>query len=381
VIAEMALSVVLLTGAGLLIRSFVGLTRVAPGFTAEQAMAFRIAMQGDEYARGQQIRDRVAQFEARLRALPGVSSVASTTVLPLSGPGGLIDFAVVGAPPPPPDVNREIGIASITPEYFTAIGTPLRRGRGFTSHDHDKAPPVAIINEAAVRRWFPGRDPIGQQVEMSGVRREVVGIVADVRQRHPGQPVAPQLFTPYAQRTSRTVRIVVRSATDPIALAPAIRSEIRALDPNLAITDFTPLEQLVSRSVARPRFYTGLLALFAGVALALAATGIFGVMSYAVAQRSREISIRMALGARAGQVLGMIVGRAVALAALGAILGIAGALALGRVIQNQLFGVTVADPVTLSAVILVLVGSAAAASFLPARRAAALDPASALREG
>ena len=380
VVAEMALSVVLLTGAGLLIRSFVELTRVAPGFNAEQAMAFRVALQGDEYAGGQQIRDRVSQFETRLRALPGVTSVAATTVLPLSGQGGLVDFRVVGAPPPPPDVNQEIGIASITPEYFNAIGTPLRRGRGFTSHDHDKAPPVAIVNEAAVRRWFKDRDPLGQQVEMSGVRREVVGIVADVRQRHPGQPVAPQLFAPYAQRTSRTVRIVVRSATDPIALAPAIRAEIRALDPNLAVTDFTPLEQLVTRSVARPRFYTALLALFAGVALALAATGIFGVMSYAVAQRAREISIRMALGARAGQVLRMIVGRAVALAAAGAILGMVGAVAFGRLIQNQLFGVTLLDPFTLGTVVVVLIGSAVAASFLPARRAAALDPASALRE-
>jgi predicted permease len=343
-------------------------------------MAFRIALQGDEYARGQQIRDRVAQFETRLRALPGVTSVAVTTVLPLSGPGGLIDFSVVGGPPPPADVNQEIGIGSVTPEYFATIGAPLRRGRGFTAHDHDRAPPVAIINEAAVRRWFKDRDPIGRQVEMSGVRREVVGIVADVRQRHPGQPVAPQLFTPYAQRTARTVRIVVRSATDPIALAPSIRAEIRTLDPNLAITDFAPLEQLVARSVARNRFYTALLALFAGVALALAATGIFGVMSYSVAQRAKEISIRMALGARAGQVLATIVGRAVALAAAGAVLGLGGALALGRVIENQLFGVTLFDPLTVAGVVLLLVGCAAAASFLPARRAAGLDPASALRE-
>ena len=380
VVAEMAISVVLLTGAGLLIRSFVQLTRVSPGFRTEQAMAFRIALQGDQYAKAEQTRNRVAQFEARLRALPGVTSVAVTTVLPLSGPGGLIDFRVVDAPPPPADVNQEIGIGSITPEYFATIGAPLRRGRAFTAHDHDRAPPVAIINEAAVRRWFKDRDPIGQQVLMSGVEREVVGIVGDVRQRHPGQPIAPQLFTPYAQRTARTVRIVVRSATDPIALAPSIRAEIRALDPNLAITDFTPLEQLVARSVARNRFYTALLALFAGVALALAATGIFGVMSYTVAQRAKEISIRMALGARAGQVLRAIVGRAVTLAAAGAILGVGGSLALGRVIESELFGVRFFDPLTLTGVVLLLFVCAVVASLLPARRAAALDPASALRE-
>ena len=380
VVSEMALSVVLLIGAGLLIRSFVQLTRVSPGFTPEHAMTFRITLQGDEYARAQQIKDRVAAFESRLRSLPGVTSVALTTVLPLSGLGSVVDFQVVGAPPPPPDVNAEIGRASVTPEYFTTIGAPLRRGRPFTAHDHSSSLPVAIVNEAAVRRWFKDRDPIGQQVEMSGVRREVVGVVADVRQRHPGQPVAPQLFTPYAQMTTRSVRFIVRSAGDPIALAPSIRAEIRALDPNLAVTDFTPLENLVAGSVARPRFYTSLLALFAGVALALAATGIFGVMSYAVAQRGREISIRMALGARASQVLRMIVGRAVGLAAAGAAIGILGAVFLGRVIQNQLFGVGILDPITLTVVVVVLIGSAAAASFLPARRAASLDPASALRE-
>jgi predicted lysophospholipase L1 biosynthesis ABC-type transport system permease subunit len=183
----------------------------------------------------------------------------------------------------------------------------------------------------------------------------------------------------YAQRTTRSIRMVVRTAGDPLALVPSIRSEIRAIDPTLAIAEFTPLDQLVARSVARPRFYTALLALFAGVALALAATGIFGVMSYAVAQRAREISIRMALGARTGNVLLMIVGRAVALAALGLSIGIAVALALGRVIRQQLFGVPLVDPITLGVVVLVLIASATVASLVPARRAAGLDPGTALR--
>jgi predicted permease len=278
-------------------------------------------------------------------------------------------------------VNREIAVGSITPQYFAAIGAPLRSGRTFTEHDRADAQRVVIVNQAAVRRWFPDGNPIGEQVETGGQRFEVVGVVGDVRQRHPGEPVAAQMFIPYAQRTTRSLRFVVRSNGDPIALAPNIRSEIRQLDPNLAVTDFKTLDQLVAGSVARPRFYTALLALFAGVALALAATGIFGVMSYAVAQRSREISIRMALGARAGQVLQMIVGRAVALATVGTVIGIVGALAIGRLIQTQLFGVGILDPLTLTAVIVVLIGSAAAASFLPARRAAALDPADSLREG
>src|SRR5690606_7270579 len=160
------------------------------------------------------------------------------------------------------------------------------------------------------RRWFPGEDPIGRRVEVGDAVREIVGVVGDVLQRDPGQPAVPQLFAPYAQRTTRSVRIVVRAAGDPMALASAIRAELRALDPELPLSDFPTLDQLVSGSIARPRFYTSLLTLFAGVALALAATGIFGVMSYTVAQRSREIGIRLALGANGGDVIRMVVGRA-----------------------------------------------------------------------
>jgi putative ABC transport system permease protein len=380
VVAEMALAVVLLTGAGLLIRSFVHLTRVPPGFEPGHAMAFRIPMQGDAYQRPEQIRSRMAQFDERLRALPGVTAVAATTVLPLSGLSAILGFSVEGAPPPPPNVNAEIAVASVTPDYFRAIGVQLLRGRGFTPQDHTNAPPVVVINEAAVRRWFPGQDPLGKRVNIGGPPREVVGIVRDVLQWNPGEPVAPQLFAAYAQRTARTVRIVVRTAGDPLALAGPIRAQIRALDADLAIGDFVPLEDLVTRSVAQPRFYTSLLALFAAVALGLAGTGMFGVMSYLVAQRAREISIRIALGAYVGDVLRMIVGRAIALAGLGALIGISASLAVGRVIQEQLFGVRLLDPVTIAAVTLLLIVIAVLASFLPARRAAGLDPARALRD-
>jgi len=256
----------------------------------------------------------------------------------------------------------------------------LKRGRPLSDQDRTDAPLVAIMNDAAVRRWFPDQDPLGKYVLVNDTRREIVGIVADVFQRDASQPAVPQLFVPYAQRTTRTLRIVIRTQGDPVLQAAAIRGEIRALDPDLAITDFTPLTQLVTRSIARPRFYTSLLTLFAAVALALAATGVFGVMSYAVAQRSREISIRMALGAHTGDVLRMIVGRALLLSAIGVVLGIGGALALGRVIQGQLFGVSLLDPLTLAVVALVLTCSAAAASFLPAWRAARVDPAGALRQ-
>ena len=378
VVAEMALAVVLLTGAGLLIRSFLALTEVDPGFQPGGAMSVRVTFQGAEYQNGDQVRARVDQLVERLRALPGVTAIAVGSILPLGGLGALNDFAVDGAPPPPPNVNQEIAVASATPDYFKAIGAPLKRGRLFTDLDQPKSAPVALLNEAAVRRWFPGQDPIGKRV-LSGGPREVVGIVGDVLQRTPGQPAAPQMFLPYTQRTGRSVRVIVRAQGDPLALAPSVREQVRALDPNIPLAEATPLEEMVSRSVARPRFYMSLLTLFAAVALALSATGIFGVMSYAVAQQSKEIGIRMALGARASDVLRSVVGRALALAGVGVIAGLVVSLALGGVIRNQLFGVTIFDPTTLGVVVIVLLASATIASLLPAMRAARIDPVSTFR--
>jgi predicted permease len=392
VVAEMALAVILLTGSGLLIRSFIELTRVNPGFQPDGALAVRVTLQGERYTNGDQVRSRVSEIEEKLRALPGVTAAGAGSILPLGGLGALLDFAVQGAPPPPPNVNAEIAVASVTPEYFRAIGTTLRRGRLFTNLDHAKSPPVALLNEAAARRWFPDDDPIGKTV-LSGGPRQVVGIVSDVLQRNPGQPAAPQMFLPYTQRTNRTVRFIIRAQAgapatrswrggvdgDAIALAPAVRDQIRSVDPNLPLADVVPLEEMVSRSIARPRFYTSLLTLFAAVALALSATGIFGVMSYTVAQQSKEIGIRMALGARAADVLRGVVGRALVLAGIGVAVGLLTALALGRVIQNQLFGVDLFDPLTIIGVVAVLIGSAALASVFPARRAAAVDPVTAFR--
>ncbi len=381
VVAEVALAVVLLVGAGLLVRSFVKLTGVESGFRAANAMAFRVRMLGDAYQERPQVLRRLVDIEARLKSLPGVTAAGATSLLPFSGRGALVGFSVEGAPPPPANVNQEIGIASVTPDYFRAIGTPLVRGRGFTDRDHGDAPRVTVFNEAAVRFWLPERDPLGARVNMNGTIYEVVGVVGDVLQGDPGQRPLPQMFVPYAQRVVRAPRVVVRTSGDAMAVAGAIRAEIHALDPKLPIADMIPLEQLATRAVARPRFYTTLLALFAGVALALAATGIFGVMSYAVAQRTREIGIRIALGANVADVLRMIVARAVALAAGGIVVGIAAAMALGRFLQSQLFGVALLDPVTMAGVVLVLLTSAGLASWLPAWRAATVDPVRTLRQG
>jgi putative ABC transport system permease protein len=379
VVVEMALAVVLLTGAGLLIRSFLALTHVDPGFQPGGAMTVRVTLQGADYKTANQIYGRVTQLMDRLRALPGVTAVAAGTVMPLGGLGPMLDFAVDGAPPPPPDVNQEIAVASVTPEFFKAVGAPLKRGRLFTDLDQAKSTPVALINEAGVKRWFPNQDPIGKQVTSSGPH-QIVGVVGDVLQRSPGTPAAPQLFLPYSQRTARTVGIVVRTQGDPMALAPSVREQIRALDPNVPLAAAIPLADMVSRSVARPRFYMSLLTLFAFVALALSATGIFGVMSYSVAQQSKDIGIRMALGARAIDVLRSVVGDALRLAGVGVIAGLAAAVVLGDIIRSQLFGVTVFDPTTLGLVLVVLMVTAALASLLPAARAARIDPVKAFRQ-
>jgi putative ABC transport system permease protein len=379
VVAEMALAVILLTGAGLLIRSFIALTQVNPGFQPGGAITLRLTFQGAEYQNGDQVRNRVDQLVTRVRELPQVTAVGVGSILPLGGLGALNDFAVDGAAPPPPDVNQEIAVAGASPDYFKAIGAPLIKGRMFTELDQPKSPPVVLINEAAARKWFPNEDPIGRRV-LSGGPREVVGIVGDVLQRTPGEPAVAQMFVPYAQRTGRTIRLIVRTNGDPMAMASAVREQVRALDPNLPLAEATPLEDVVARSVARPRFYTSLLTLFAAVALVLSATGIFGVMSYSVSQQSKEIGIRMALGARAADVLRSIVGHAVGLAGLGVIAGVVAAVALGSVIRNQLFGVTVFDPATLATVVIVLLASAALASLLPATRASRIDPIKAFRE-
>jgi putative ABC transport system permease protein len=380
VVAEMALAVMLLMGAGLLIRSFVELTNVPRGFDTDRAMAFTAMLQGPKYGNATQIRARIAEVEARLEAMSGVTAAAASTIVPLTNRGSVVDFAVAGAPPPPANVNAEIAMASITPDFFRAIGTPLKSGRMFTDRDTAEAPLVALINEAGVRLWFSGQDPLNKVVNAAGRPREIVGVVGDIRQRGLRNPALPQLFVPYPQRVTRTPRFIIRAAQDPMLLAPAIRAMFREIDPDVALTPFVPFTQLVDDSVARPRFYTSLLVLFAGTALVLAAVGIFGVMSYTVAQRSREISIRLALGARRREVVSMVVGRALALSALGIGLGLAGTYALVRVIQGLLFGVRPLDPLTVAAVTIVLGGSALLASFLPARRAATIDPGGVLRQ-
>jgi predicted permease len=376
VVAEMAMAVVLLTCGGLLVRSLVAMMRVELAFVPDNAVALPVTLYGRQYDTAT-VRSRLAAFEGALRALPGVSDAAATSVLPLQGPGPRRGLSIPGQAMPA-NVNAEIGVASVSPAYFRAIGTTVTRGRAFSESDRADTPPVAIVNQAAVRRWFGAIDPIGQRVDVDGLR-EIVGVVADVRQGSPTQPVAPQLYVPFAQRPARASWIVLRTAGAPLTAAPAIRATIRALDPDVALADFTVMEEVVASAVARPRFYAGLLALFALLALLLAAIGIFGVTSHSVAERTREIGIRLALGAHAPAVLREMVAHMMRLAMVGAVLGTAGALAAGRVLRHQLFGVALVDPPTIAAVAATLIAASALASFLSARRILGLDPATALR--
>ena len=378
VVAEVGLAVVLLTGAGLFVRSLIALSRVDPGFKPDRVASFRVQLTGEAYRESAEVRRRVDALQERLRAIPGVQAVALTSVLPLSGRGAMNDFAVEGQPPPPPNINQEIAVASVTPGYFDVIGVPIVRGRGLADTDRDQTPRVALINEAGVRQWFGGSNPVGRRV-VSGMPREIVGVVGDVPQRSLGDPVVPQLFVPYAQRTTRGLRFVVRSAGDPARQASAIRAAVRTVDPHLPLTDVTPLGDVIDASLARTRFYTSLLALFAGVGLVLAATGVFGVMSYAVSQRAQEMGIRLALGARPRSLVQLVVGHSLRLTTVGLAAGLIGAVTLARSLQTQLYAVTAADPVTLAGVALALACTAGVASLLPARRAARLDPARSLK--
>ena len=381
VVAETTLAVVLLVAAGLLIRSFVELSRVDPGFIPDRAVSMRVMLQGPAFAERPALLGRVRAIADRLQTLPGVTAVAATSELPLSGLGSMLSFSVVGAPPPPANVNAEIAAVGITPEYLRAVGASLLRGRGLTADDNRAdAAPVALINEAAVQRWFPAGDPLGKRVEVN-TTYEVVGVVRDLRQDGLREPVQPQLYAPFALMPTRGVKFVVRGTGDVAALAGAVRHAIGQVDPGVPISEFAPLDRLVVASVARPRFYTTLLAVFAASALLLAAVGLFGVLSYCVLQRSREIGVRLALGARASQVTRMVVGSALRLVGLGLAMGVIGALAAVQVLRSQLFGVTPTDPLTIGSVAAVLVVTALVASYLPARRASSLDPGTVLREG
>jgi predicted permease len=386
VVVEMALAVVLLAGAGLLIRSFQRLQEVDPGFDPARVVTFNLALPAARYPDDARQRMFLGGLLERLRSLPGVDAAAATSYgLPLSGQDNVTTLHVIGRPPVPVGKEEAVRLAAATPDFFKALGIRLLRGRAFTPRDRDGAPQVVLLNQAAARHYFPNEDPLGHRIELSrktaGVSQggEIVGIVADVKQEAMEQTVEPQLFLPFDQVPTDSLSIVLRSTADSGAVAAAVQAKVRELDPDLPVYGLQPMAGLVAAATSQSRFYMLLLGGFAAIALVLAAVGIYGVIAYAVRQRTQEIGIRMALGASRDGVLVMVVGQGMRLALIGAAAGLLGAFVATRGLRGLLFEVSASDPATYAGVAGVLVAVAAVASYLPARRAAQAEPNLALR--
>jgi putative ABC transport system permease protein len=320
---------------------------------------------------------------ARLATLPGVQSASAVSYLPMGGLGSATKFFINDRPQPPAGEWPTGDVRAVSPDYFRTMGIPLLRGRDFSAHDTTDAPAVVIINQTLARTFWPGQNPLGRHLTYSWgklIPLEVVGVVGDARLvTLSNDEIRPAIYCPQLQQPHNAMTFVVRTAGDPSSLASAARGALRQIDPNQPLSDIEPLETVLADSLARPRLVALLLAIFGGAALLLAAIGIYGVMTYIVTARTQEIGVRVALGASHARVLRLVVGQAMAMAGLGIAIGIAGALALTRLLASLLYGVTPTDPLTFTAVALLLALVAVAASLLPARRAAAVDPMVAMR--
>jgi predicted permease len=381
VVAETALALTLLVGAGLLIRSFIRLQRVDPGFNPRNLLAAVVTLPQADYPEQNQIAPFYSRLLERVRTLPGVRSAAAVSSLPLAGNDSDAGFLIEGRPEPRSDQRPVAWISSVSQDYFRTMGMRLIAGREFTERDNENSPKVVIISEAAARRHFPKEDPIGKRIGNGRPDgwREIVGITADVKHFGLTQDARVSMFFPDRQRPSRQMFIVARTAADPLSLGPALRGEVAVMDKNLAVSNISAMEEVTAQSIGQERFTLLLLGLFSALALSLAAAGIYGVMSYAVAQRTHEIGVRVALGAQTRDVLKLVVSQGMALVLAGVGIGLASSLALTGFIRGLLFGVSATDPMTFVAISILLSVIALLACYLPARRATKVDPMVALR--
>ena len=381
-IGEVAMSIVLLVLSALLLRSFARLTNVDPGFRPESVLAFRVALPNVSYPQDQH---RIAFFDRlleRMDSLPQVMATGLTNTLPMRG-DYVLSFAVKGRPPAKPNEEPSANYRVISPRYFEAMGIPLMRGRAFTPRDSEQAPKVAIVDEGFVKRHFPNEDPIGQAIDIGNGGEgfcEIVGVVGEVRQAGLDATPFPTMYVPYQQDAFSGVWVVTKTREDPAALAALARETVQKIDGALPAFAMTPLATVITDSLAQRRFSMLLLTLFAGIALFLAAVGLYGVVSYSVSQRTQEIGLRMAIGAQRGDVLRMVVGGGMRLAIVGVAIGVACALGVASFVGTMLFEVTPFDPASYVGTSVVLVAVAAFACFVPARRAMRVDPIVALRE-
>ena len=384
VVAEVALSLVLLAGAGLMVRSFYEMTRADLGLKPEGVLTLQMSLPRAAYPEPAQRANFYEQLVARVRALPGVASAAAINFVPMDRSGTTSSqFSVEGEPPPPKDRRPYANHLVATPGYFEAAGVRVLKGRGFTEADDERARPVCLVNESLARRFFPRGDAVGRGIVVSEDEGpwEIVGVAADVKNEDLEEQAELEFYRPLRQTPWYTMALVVRAAegTTPANLAPAVRGEVKALDPGLPVYNVRTMREVVEEAVSPKRLAMSLLAFFALGALLLAAVGLYSVMSYAVAQRTHEIGIRVALGAQARDILRLVVGQGLALTLAGLALGLVGALLLTRVMASILYGVSATDPLVFGGVALVLGLAALLACLVPARRATKVDPMVALR--
>ena len=387
-VAEIALSIVLFTGAGLLVKSFRNLTAVQTGFDGNGVLTAQIALPLDQYQALDRQRNFFGELVERLQALPGVTAAGVTSAMPLRGNPMISSIHIEGQPEGEMDFTK-VPIArmnSVTPGYFAALHVPLLEGRLLDQRDGVDAPNAVVVNEAFVRRFFAKEDPLGKRFEAGLGPRQggpqtwtIVGVVGDMKQKGLASETEPEAIASALQWPRFQMSLVLRTSLDPLSLVSAVRKEVADLDKNLPLYGVQTMDEVLAKEVATQRFNAGALVGFAALAVLLAAVGIYGVMAYAVGQRTREIGVRMALGAERGRVLRMVLKEGLRLAVLGVVLGVAAAFALTRLMTSLLFGVKASDPATFAVVTVALLGVALAACWIPARRATRVDPVVALR--
>ncbi|HEV2130574.1 MAG TPA: ABC transporter permease, partial [Longimicrobiaceae bacterium] len=385
VVAEVALALVLLIGAGLLLQSFARLRSIDPGFRAENLLTVRLALGGSGYNEPPKVVAFYEQLLDRVQALPGVTSAAAASTILLPELANSAGVTIEGRPAAPAEEQIEVPIDAVSPGFFRTLGTPLLRGRDFAPTDDPESTPVAIVNEAMAHRFWPDVDAIGQRYRYGAEESDapwitVVGVVADARRSGLDQEARPSTFLPFRQQPLTSMVLVLRTTADPTTLAGAVRREVREIDPNLPLAEVSTLEAQLGERLAQRRFNALLLSIFSALALILATVGVYGVIAYSVNQSTREIGIRMALGARRGHVLGLVLRQVAVLLAVGVGIGVLVALLLSRTLSGMLYGTSAADPATYAAVALLLVAVALLAGFLPAHRATRVDPMIALRQ-
>jgi putative ABC transport system permease protein len=387
VVSEVALCLVLLVGAGLMIRSFAKLNQVDPGFKPAQVLSLGVAILRLKYPEDQQVAQVYSQILERAANTPGVLSAGAISDLPLMGSKTSDSFIIEGRPPIPKEAEPSTEYHVVTPRYFESMGIPLLSGRDVADTDTRQSPNVVVINDAFARRHFAGENPLGHRLRLQGQERDpllIVGVAGNVRQLGLDQQPPPEVFVPFLQDPlsttyQRSMTIVARTKSDPGAMAGSLRAAATSVDKALPVYALKPMNEYLRDSLARRRFNLILLSVFSGVALALAAVGIYGVISYGVTQRTHEMGIRMALGAKPRDVLTLVVRQAMLLALGGVGIGLIASLALTRLMKSLLFSVSVTDPMTFVAIALLMTLIALLACLIPARRATKVDPLVALR--